>query len=372
MKVVISLLSIVLVIEVFRVSILLLRKDSSVFRLVFEFIILIGVITMYFVDICFMKVDEFNYICFCISIVLSLYVVFCFVFDFKDRRNFISVLSIKSAIDKSCNGIMFLNSKGNIFLINKVMEDVLDYYNISNNIISCLDSNVFKRVNNDRLLKCLDRIWLLKVYDDREIVVIDITDIYTLNEKLEFQNMILDEYNSKLLETLDNIEEINKSKNLIKIKNEFHDLLGHRLSLFKTYLNNGNTNLDDIKFMVSNLFYDDSSDFLPSDKLNKLIGIYDVLGISIKVDGVITDDDFGCVYFEIIREAVTNAIMHGGSKNIDISIDNNGMVIRNDGDVPRGDIHENEGIRGMRRKLNEIGGSLIIDVSDGFSLRISV
>ena len=82
------------------------------------------------------------------------------------------------------------------------------------------------------------------------------------------------------------------------------------------------------------------------------------------------------VFFEIIREAVTNAIIHGDSKNIKIVINNNieniEMIITNDGKKPNNIINENEGIKGMRRKLNEIGGILIIETDDNFLLKVII
>ena len=82
------------------------------------------------------------------------------------------------------------------------------------------------------------------------------------------------------------------------------------------------------------------------------------------------------VFFEIIREAVTNAIIHADSKNIKIVINNNieniEMIITNDGKKPNNIINENEGIKGMRRKLNEIGGILIIETDDNFLLKVII
>lgn len=369
MKIIISLLSIIIVLDIYRISIIIFRKDSSIQRKIFEILILF--ITIVMCLIIMKENNNFNLIYFFISLILSLYVVICFVLEFKNRKNFISILSIKSAIDKSQNGILFLNNKNNILLINKVMKSILEYYDINDNIITNLESKVFQKTNNDKLLKCLNKVWLLKIYNNKEIVVIDVTDLYTLNEKLEQQNKEQREYNNKILKALDNIEEINKSKNLIKLKNEFHDLLGHRLSLFKAYLNTSQINLKDIKFMINNLFYEDNSEESPSNKLSKLVNIYSVLGISININGKISNNNLGSIYFEIIREAVTNAIMHGSSKNIDINIYDNEMIISNDGEKPKKEIHENEGIKGMRRKLNDIGGTLFVDTIDKFTLRIS-
>ena len=48
------------------------------------------------------------------------------------------------------------------------------------------------------------------------------------------------------------------------------------------------------------------------------------------------------------------------------------MIITNDGKKPNHTIYENEGIKGMRRKLKEIGGILIIENEDNFILKIII
>ena len=75
-----------------------------------------------------------------------------------------------------------------------------------------------------------------------------------------------------------------------------------------------------------------------------------------------------------VSEAVTNAIIHANSKNIKVVItarDNYiEMVITNDGNKPKSVIFENEGIKGMRKKLSNINGSLKVITDDNFKLII--
>lgn len=102
-----------------------------------------------------------------------------------------------------------------------------------------------------------------------------------------------------------------------------------------------------------------SGDFdlnLTSDeKLKNLIKLYRIVGIEIKVIGDLpSNEKIANIFFEIIRESVTNAIIHAESKNIKIIItqclNRIEMIITNDGKKPNKIIYENEGIKGMRRK----------------------
>ena len=47
----------------------------------------------------------------------------------------------------------------------------------------------------------------------------------------------LKENNKKILLSIDNIEELEKEKNLLKLKNKYHDILGQNLSILQQYLN---------------------------------------------------------------------------------------------------------------------------------------
>ena len=127
--------------------------------------------------------------------------------------------------------------------------------------------------------------------------------------------------------------------------------------------------------MLDNLFEQFTTLKSPEENLKKLVEVYKVFNINISIIGKLPKNkEVGETFFEIIREAVTNAIIHADSKNIDIIIkiylDKIEMVITNDGKKNTGIIYENEGIKGMRRKLSEIGGNLTIVNDDIFTLKI--
>ncbi len=82
------------------------------------------------------------------------------------------------------------------------------------------------------------------------------------------------------------------------------------------------------------------------------------------------------VFFEIIREATTNAIRHANSSKIYIKInetlEETNMTITNDGKKPNEFITENQGIKDMRRKVNSIGGIFYISTVPEFSVNVQI
>ena len=377
MKELTFILIIFIIIQVYRVAIIFFIRKQYLIKKIFEVFILLLIIIIELLNMHYIDNNKFNTILFLISIILALYIGINIIYERIIKKESLSILSVKNAIDLSDNGIMFLNDKGNIILINVVMKDILKEYNINDNYIDNLKEKEIKEIHNEHILKCLNRVWQLKINNNKEIIALDITDIYKIQEKTRNQNIEIEENNKKILKTLNNIEEVEKEKKLIKIKNEFHDILGHRLSLFGEYLKQDNINKEEIKFMLDNLFEQFTTSKSPEENLKKLIEVYKVFNINISIIGKLPKNkEVGETFFEIIREAVTNAIIHANSKNIKVVITNSlekiEMLITNDGIKPNNFINENEGIKGMRRKLKEIGGILIIENEDNFILKIII
>ena len=120
---------------------------------------------------------------------------------------------------------------------------------------------------------------------------------------------------------------------------------------------------------------EDSED--SNHNLQELIQIHKKMGTNLMVKGNLPQDKkIEKVFFEIIREATTNAIKHAGSSQIWVEITENleetKMKITNDGKKPNEFITENEGIKGMRRKVEEINGYFYISTIPEFSVNVSL
>ena len=312
---------------------------------------------------------------FYIALILSFYTLVSFVYEKLFKNEYISILSVKKGIDMSDTGVMFLDDNNNIVLMNNLMSDILKELNIKEDYINNLIKKCIENINNDYLLKCNNRVYLLKILNDKELSLIDITELYKLQEQEKLQNKKIRENNEKILDTINNIEKIEKTKNLLKIKNEYHDIIGYRLALFDKYLEQENKDINNILKLLDSIYEDFNSKLDSNEKLKNLINMYSIIGINVKVFGALPiDEGKGIVFFEIIREAITNAIIHANSKNIKVVItarDNYiEMVITNDGNKPKSVIFENEGIKGMHKKLSNINGSLKVITDDNFKLII--
>lgn len=294
------------------------------------------------------------------------------------KKETITDFSIKKVIDECEFGILVLKGK-KAKLINNKMYEILDRLNIKKDYVTNIIRQSINQLDKNYCVKVEDKYYVF-VINNNEIITFDITEEYKLHKKLNEQNKKLKENNKKILLSIDNIEELEKEKNLLKLKNKYHDILGQNLSILQQYLNRENIsqeNFEEIKFMIQKMFIDIEDTDDTNTNLENLIKIHKKNGTDIIIDGKLPQNkETAKVFFEIIREATTNAIRHAGSSkvfvNIKETLEETYMIITNDGRKPNEFITENQGIKDMRRKVKKLGGMFYISTVPEFSVNISI
>lgn len=294
------------------------------------------------------------------------------------KKETITDFSIKKVIDECEFGILVLKGK-RAKLINNKMYEILDKLNIKKDYITNIIKQSIDQLDKNYCVKVEDKYYVF-VINNNEIITFDITEVYKLHQKLNEQNKKLKENNKKILLSIDNIEELEKERNLLKLKNKYHDILGQNLSILQQYLNKENItqeNFEEIKFMIQKMFIDIEDTDDTNTNLENLIKIHKKNGTDIIIDGKLPQNkETAKVFFEIIREATTNAIRHAGSSkvfvNIKETLEETYMIITNDGRKPNEFITENQGIKDMRRKVKKLGGMFYISTVPEFSVNISI
>ena len=294
------------------------------------------------------------------------------------KKETITDFSIKKVIDECEFGILVLKGK-KAKLINNKMYEILDKLNIKKDYITNIIKQSIDQLDKNYCVKVENKYYVF-VINNNEIITFDITEVYELHQKLNEQNRKLEENNKKILLSIDNIEELEKEKNLLKLKNKYHDILGQNLSILQQYLNKekiSQENFEEIKFMIQKMFIDIEDTDDTNTNLENLIKIHKKNGTDIIIDGKLPQNkETAKVFFEIIREATTNAIRHAGSSkvfvNIKETLEETYMIITNDGRKPNEFITENQGIKDMRRKVKKLGGMFYISTVPEFSVNISI
>lgn len=315
-----------------------------------------------------------------VTITSLLYEVISFIYMYfkyiKEEK--INQFSIKKVIDSSDFGILVLKGNKSV-LINNTMYAILNKLNIRTNYISNIIKQSEEQMDGNYVVKVEEKYYLF-IINQNEVIAFDITEEYSLKKELDEQNEKIKLNNKELVSSMENIEKLEKEKNLLKIKNKYHDLLGQNLSVLQQYLNReeiNQENFDEIKFMIEKMFIDIEDTEDPNTNLQNLIKIHKKNGTNIIIKGKLPENEKQAkVFFEIIREATTNAIKHAGSSKIFVEIkeilEETNMVITNDGKKPNEFITENEGIKGMRRKVEEIKGYFYVSTVPEFSVNVSI
>ena len=315
-----------------------------------------------------------------ITITSLLYEVISFIYMYfkyiKEEK--INQFSIKKVIDSSDFGILVLKGNKRV-LINNTMYAILNKLNIRTNYIANIIKQSEEQMEENYVVKVEEKYYLF-IINQNEVIAFDITEEYSLKKELDEQNEKIELNNKELVSSMENIENLEKEKNLLKIKNKYHDLLGQNLSVLQQYLNREEIkqeNFDEIKFMIKKMFIDIEDTEDSNTNLQNLIKIHQNNGTNIIIKGKLPENEKQAkVFFEIIREATTNAIKHAGSSKIFVEIketlEETYMVITNDGKKPNEFITENEGIKGMRRKVEEIKGYFYVATVPQFWVNVSI
>lgn len=315
-----------------------------------------------------------------LSIICVIYEIFSVIYAYYNyiKKEKLNNLSIKNIVDSSNIGILVLRKNKKV-LTNSVMNKILEKINIKDDYIKNINKKNIEKIGEDYILKVDENFYLFNI-NQNEIIAFDVTEEYKFQCELNKQNEKIMQNNKELIDSIENIEKYEKEKNLLELKNKYHDLLGQNLSILQQYLNRPNIakdNLEEIKYMIKEMFIDIKEIKSSKDRLNELIEIHNKSGTKILLEGKLPQNEEKAIaFFEIIREAVTNAIRHANSTEVYIKIkgdtEHTKMTIRNNGKKPKVEIIENEGIKGMRRKIAQIGGKIEIITKPEFLINIEI
>lgn len=310
----------------------------------------------------------------------------------QEKRMQITEYSIQEAIDSLEEGVLISLASGEPGLMNRALfrytESVLGVGIRNGNMLWHLLQEVRRpglhRENQGRglLFRLPDGRWLLfqrvKIYfqgqSHWQLTASDVTELQRLNQSLDQHNRQLQQKNAELKELLRHVQEIQSRETLREIRIRIHDLMGMRISLLQQVLNNRDfADYQRIMPLLANMLSDVRQEIRvePRVRLAELVSVYRKLGVLVTVRGTLPKADWKEeLYVQIIREALTNAVCHGRASQVALVLDEENLLIQDNGLGCTGPVQAGGGLTGIREKVESRGGKLDVSGTPHFILKI--
>ncbi len=328
-----------------------------------------------------------------IAIAVSLLVIVI-----KERqfdKNSITRSSVKESLDYLNTGLCFAYKNGMVILMNHQM-DKLSHTIFGKDI---QNANIFwENLNEGATRPEVTRlsmgenpsfrlpdqtVWTFAytiVDGITQLAAAEITRLNLLTEELKKRNAELSDMNLRLQKYAENVEELTREKERLETKARIHRELGRALLMTRGYLQSANGEskelLSTLKRSIAMLRLESE---LPKndDPLDILLKAAHSVGLEIQITGQApTQDDAKQLFFEAATEALTNAVRHADAEKLQIVFseddDTYTACFINSGSQPQSEIVEGGGLGSMRKKTEQIGGTMELLYENGFTLKLTV
>ncbi len=308
--------------------------------------------------------------------------------------------SIREALDNLLFGLSFSDINGTPMLTNRRM------YEISREMTGHLFRNaeefwqelvVFTSRNGIERVHCRDflafrwpngSVWQftkfgLPFLEEQYIqtAAFDITKLYNLTQKFEESNIALSEQQVRLSYLLSEIVQITQKEELLASKVKIHNELGNCILASRRFLEQKSSQeielvLELWQRTIKKLEGSTETSYsMQGDTLQQLIDAAAILGCSIRIEGVLPDDeDTAYLLLTAMREAVTNAVSHAHADAVTVQIEKKeGHILAQISDNGTGhpvSIKEGGGLQTLRQRVERRGGDMKVICDEGVRLHL--
>lgn len=306
--------------------------------------------------------------------------------------------SIQTAVDCLDEGILISWEKGEPVLVNFTMYAVMEQ--LVGTVVR--NANIFwhllpfcgnrpglsmERQGRDLLFRWdSGQAWLLQRRPIRfrrqsgwQITAANVTALHRLNQELAQKNAVLEQRNEEMKDVLDGLVALQTRQTTESLRYKIHDLLGQRITILQQLLNNPNiSDYGEILPLVEDVLSDLRRDAVanPQERLDALVTTYRNLGIAVTVEGMLPADTRRAgAFVRIIREAMTNALLHGQARSIAVTFGTGrqpALVIADDGQGCPGPIQTGTGLQAMEQRVRALGGRLTLTKTPHFIITVEM
>ena len=322
-----------------------------------------------------------------------------FIREVRFSRTEITPGSIREALDDLPSGLCLATDMGMPVLTNRKMyalaaaitgRHLINAELFWRDLVAFTDSNGVRRVDYagnlvfilpDGSVWRFARSWI-DAGGERyaQIIAAETTRLWRLSEKLEQDNIQLDQQQKRLRQLLQNIAEIRHTEEILSYKVRLHDRLGRAILTSRRYLLNS-TPKDSSRSVIA--MWREIAESLQasvfdseeeSSAAKELADIADLLGCSIDFDGDFPEAN--SLLLSAVRETLTNAVRHAGADRLTVRIRREkGQIQVEISDNGRGvvtEVAEGGGLSSLRKRIEAVGGHMELCCRGKVILKLSI
>lgn len=297
--------------------------------------------------------------------------------------------AIKEGMDNLPYGICFAYTTGIVILCNRTMDNLarrLEGHALQDGY--SFWSMVEEKgtwISDQALLVDLeqDGIWLLsreeRQLENKQIYAMeaqDVTQLCQMNDRLEQENRQLSKLADRLRQYSLDVQELTRKRELLERRSHTHDEMGRLLVETRQYLSTGTADLNRLLprwKLNASMMQEETKDPEVADMLEELQQVATSIGVTIQSRGEFPSTSRLCeIVLAAGAESLTNLVRHGQGNELEIisSQREQGwhIILRNNGTIPQVPIQEGGGLSTLRRKVEEVGGSLKVEADTVFQL----
>ena len=305
------------------------------------------------------------------------------------RTREVTISSIRAGLDLLPEGILFARENHAVVLVNITMLRFMERLfgrQYRNAAVFWQDLTAFdapavaeKRQREGGVLLRLasgdvwlvQRVHLLGTLSGWQLTASCVTELDAVTQELKEKNEELSTTLSAQKELLQNLERTERSRTLQEITSRVHDILGQRISMLQQLLASPAPK-DALRTIVRIDSLLESVPLTqephPATLLADMTDTYRRLGIRLTVTGSLPRNlQRARAFAAITREALSNAVCHGRANAVTITLGERRLHIRDNG-IGCTELHPGGGLSGMMRRVNELGGRLIIAHTPHFEI----
>ena len=317
---------------------------------------------------------------------------------FKHRRNCLRENAIQESLDNLPSGIVFFDGNGMPKLMNRRMHQICmnlagrDIQNITE-LEEALSKPLKEQVFFDDDLKVYGfsdgSVWkfsekeIITTGGDRfsQVLASEVSELYQSKGLLKRENQKLQEMSAAMKELSKNVVTLTREEETLSMKMRVHDNLGYSVLAAQRMLMRESEEDRDVflsqwKQTLDLLNKDNES--VEDEQLHRQVqDRAKFLGVKIIYTGEkIWESHIFRLLDIILLEALSNCVRHAGASELYVKFGSAehewGVVITDNGQKPEKNIKEGGGLSGIRKRVEQCGGTLRICSDPIFSITVKI